>query len=94
MMNREESGRVLILKGYPGIFLEELRKTTKNLSQESRLPGRDLILVTTEYEAGVLTTRVRRSVKALRDAGTCSLVQEYGLITDVRCLHHERDTTG
>jgi hypothetical protein len=36
----EESGRGLI-QGTNGIFLEGLRKT-KNLSQDSRYPGRDL----------------------------------------------------
>jgi hypothetical protein len=41
---------------YPGICLEELRKTMKDLSQDSRSPGRDLKPGTPEYEAGVLTT--------------------------------------
>jgi hypothetical protein len=35
---------------------------TKNLSQDSRSPGRDLKPGPPEYEAGVLTTRPRRSV--------------------------------
>jgi hypothetical protein len=47
---------------YLGICLEGLRKTTKNLSQVSRSPGRDLNPGPPEYEAGVLTTRPRRSV--------------------------------
>jgi hypothetical protein len=32
----------LVLRYSPGIYLEGLRKTTKNLSQYSRCPGRDL----------------------------------------------------
>jgi hypothetical protein len=47
---------------YPGICLEGLRKTMKNLSQDSRSPGRDLNPGPLEYEAGVVTTRPRRSV--------------------------------
>jgi hypothetical protein len=47
---------------YPGIFLEGLRKSTKNLSWDSRSPGRDLNPGPPEYKAGVLTTRKRRSV--------------------------------
>jgi hypothetical protein len=42
------------LRYYPGICLEGLRKTTKNLSQDSRSPP--------EYEAGELTTQLQRSV--------------------------------
>jgi hypothetical protein len=49
-------GRGLILRCYPGIRLEKLRKTTVNLCRDSRSPGRDLNPVTAEYEAGVLTT--------------------------------------
>jgi hypothetical protein len=45
------------LRYYSGICLEGLRKTTKNLSQDSRSPGRDLDPGPPEYEAGVLTTR-------------------------------------
>jgi hypothetical protein len=43
---------------YPGIFLEGLRKTTKNLSQSSRSPDRDINPEPPEYEAHVnhLTT--------------------------------------
>jgi hypothetical protein len=50
------------LRYSPVICLEGLRKNTKNLSQDSRCPGRDLNLGPPEYEAGVLTTRPRRSV--------------------------------
>jgi hypothetical protein len=57
------SGRGLILRYYPGIRMEGLRKTTKNLTQDSRSARRDLSAVPPEYEAGWLTTRPRRSVK-------------------------------
>jgi hypothetical protein len=49
----EGSGRSLILRNYPGIRLEELRKTAKNLSQDSRSPSRDLHPGLTEYKASV-----------------------------------------
>jgi hypothetical protein len=45
------------LKYCPGICLERLRKTTKNLSQDSRSPGRGFHPGPPEYEVGVLTTR-------------------------------------
>jgi hypothetical protein len=38
---------------HPSIFLEGLRKTTKNLSHDSRSPGRDLNTGPPEYEAGL-----------------------------------------
>jgi hypothetical protein len=50
------------LKYYPGICLEGLRKTTKNIGQDSRSPGPDLNSGPPEYEAGVLATRPRSSV--------------------------------
>jgi hypothetical protein len=46
----------------PGISMEGLRKTTRNLSQKSRSPGRDLNPEPPVYEAGVLNTRPRHSV--------------------------------
>jgi hypothetical protein len=49
------SGRGLILKYYPRIRLEELRKTTENLSQDSRSSGRKSNPWPPEYEAGVPT---------------------------------------
>jgi hypothetical protein len=49
----EGSGSGLILRHYPGIHLKALRKITKNLSQDSRSPGRDLNQGPPEYEAGV-----------------------------------------
>jgi hypothetical protein len=45
------------LRYCPIICLEELRKTTRNLSQDSRSLGQDLNLGPSEYEAGVLTTQ-------------------------------------
>jgi hypothetical protein len=48
------SGRGLILRYYPGIVVESLRKITKNLSQDSRSPGRDLNPGPPEYESEVL----------------------------------------
>jgi hypothetical protein len=42
------------LRYYPGICLG-LRKTTKNLSQDSRTPGRDLNPGPPKYEARVQT---------------------------------------
>jgi hypothetical protein len=58
----KESGRGLILRYYPGIRMEGLRKTTINLSHDSRSLGPDLNLKPHEYKAGVLTTRPGRSV--------------------------------
>jgi hypothetical protein len=55
----EGGGRGLILRYYPSIRLEGLRKITKSLSQDSRSPGRDLNPGPLEYEAEVLTTRSR-----------------------------------
>jgi hypothetical protein len=51
-----------ILRYYPGICLEGLWKTTKNVSRYSRSPGRDLNPGPSKYEVGVLLTRPRRSV--------------------------------
>jgi hypothetical protein len=50
------------LKQYPRTSLEELRKITRTLSQDSRSPGRDLNQRPIEYEAGVLTTQRPRPV--------------------------------
>jgi hypothetical protein len=44
-----------ILSYYPEIRMEGMRKTTKNLSQDSRFRGRDLNPGPQEYEAGALT---------------------------------------
>jgi hypothetical protein len=58
----EGNGRGLIVRYYPIICLEELRKAMKNLSQDSRSPGRDLNLGPPECEAGLLTTQSLRLV--------------------------------
>jgi hypothetical protein len=47
---------------YPGICLEGLMRTTKNLSQDRRTSGRDLNSGPPEYEAAVLSTQPRCSV--------------------------------
>jgi hypothetical protein len=49
------------LKYYP-VELDELRKTTNNLRQNSRYPGRVLNPGPSEYEAEVLTTQPQHSV--------------------------------
>jgi hypothetical protein len=53
---------VLMVEEGNGIFLEGLMKTTKDLSQDSRFPGRDLNPGPPEYEAVVLTTQPRCSM--------------------------------
>jgi hypothetical protein len=42
--------------------MEGLRKTTRNLSQDSPSPGRNLNKGPPKYEAGVLTTRPGRLI--------------------------------
>jgi hypothetical protein len=61
----KEAAVAYVLSSYPRIRLEGLRKTMKNLSQDSRSRGRDLNTGLPEYEAGVLTTRTQRSVSVL-----------------------------
>jgi hypothetical protein len=53
----EGNGYDLILRYYPGICLEGLRKTTKCLGQDSWSLGQDLNPEPPEYEAGMLTIR-------------------------------------
>jgi hypothetical protein len=50
------------LRYYLSICSEGLRKTTKNLVQDSRSPGRDLNPWPPEHEAGVLSIRLWRSL--------------------------------
>jgi hypothetical protein len=45
---------------HTGICLEGMRKTTKNLSQDSRSLDRDLNQGPPEYEVCVLSTQVRK----------------------------------
>jgi hypothetical protein len=59
----EGSGRGLFLRCHPGIGLEGLRKTMKNLIENSLSPGRDLNSRLSEYEGEMLTTRPRLSVE-------------------------------
>jgi hypothetical protein len=54
----EGSVRDLILRYYPGIRVEGLRKTMKNFNQNSQSAGRVLNPGPPEYEAGVLTTQL------------------------------------
>jgi hypothetical protein len=61
-MRLKGSGRGLIIRYYPGIRVEGLRKTTKNLSQDSRSPGRNLKPGSSEYEAGALINLPRLSM--------------------------------
>jgi hypothetical protein len=63
----EGNGRGPVLRYYPSICLEELRKTTKTLSPDSLSPERDLNPGPPEHEAGVLTTRRRRLVVPFED---------------------------
>jgi hypothetical protein len=52
------------LRYYPGICLEGLGETTRNLSQDNRSPGGDLNPGPPEYEARVLSCRRWRSLAA------------------------------
>jgi hypothetical protein len=61
----EGSGRGVIVRYYTGVHLEEVRNTTKNLSQGNRYPGKDLNPGLPEYWTGVLTTRPRHSEKEI-----------------------------
>jgi hypothetical protein len=65
---RRSRSLILSYAYYLNIFLEELRRTTKNLSEDSLSPGRDLNAGPPEYKAGVLSTRQRRSVSFILDA--------------------------
>jgi hypothetical protein len=51
------SDRCPVFTYYTGIRLQGLRKTTKSLNQDSRLPGRDVNPGPPEHESGVLTCR-------------------------------------
>jgi hypothetical protein len=59
------SGCGLILRYYPGIHAERLRKITKTSIMIASHWGRDSNPGPTEYKAGVLTTRPRCSVSLL-----------------------------
>jgi hypothetical protein len=80
MMNWKGCGRMRPrpnLRYYPSICMEGLRKTTKNLSQNSRCPGRDLNSWSPEYKEGVLvihstTTFVAARRRSPSPEGGCS----------------------
>jgi hypothetical protein len=60
MINLKECGRQRSCptsRYYPGICLEGIRETTKNISHDSRCPGRDLNTGHSIYEAGVFKHR-------------------------------------
>jgi hypothetical protein len=63
------------LRFYPSSCLQGLRKISKNLSQDSRSPGRDLNAGHAAYEAEVLTTRPWHTVfrRTARPAGDVSI---------------------
>jgi hypothetical protein len=67
-MDLEERGCGLILKDYFGIRLKGLRKTTKRELRIARSAGGDLKPGRSEYEAGAVTTRSRRSVPILQES--------------------------
>lgn len=58
------------MRYYPEISPEMLRKTSKNLSQESRSPGRDLNQESPECEAGILPAWLRHLVINIRSPWT------------------------
>jgi hypothetical protein len=53
----------VVAQYYPGICLEGMRKTMKNLIEDSQSLGQDMKQRPSEYEAGVLTARPQCSAK-------------------------------
>jgi hypothetical protein len=53
------------LRYYPGICLKDTKKTTKELSQDSRFPDQDLNPGPPECEPGMLTTYPQSSVPTI-----------------------------
>jgi hypothetical protein len=90
----EGSGRVPIIRYYPILSMEGLRKTIKNLSQHSRSPSRDLNPGPAEYEARLLTTQPGRLVFRYiihehRDRTVCTLrVQAIGVCAMAQAVSH------
>jgi hypothetical protein len=81
MMNWKGGGRKRSWPNFrynPSICLEGLRKSTKRISQDSRSPVRDLNPGYPAYEAGVLTTRPRRSMRS-------------AVMTDSRVWYHSQE---
>jgi hypothetical protein len=58
-------------------YFNGLRKTTQNLTQDSRSPGRDLNLGPPKYEALVLTTRLRHSLVVFLLNGKCAVQEAF-----------------
>lgn len=77
MVTRKVCGRKRLwpnLRYSPGIYVEDLWKTTKTLCHDSRAPGRELKTWFPEYEAGELTIWPRRlseSCKLMRFGISC-----------------------
>jgi hypothetical protein len=65
----EESYSGLILRHYPSIRLEGLRKITRNLSQDSRSPGQDLKPRPPVYENGSMKCKSDVKLSRIRHAG-------------------------
>jgi hypothetical protein len=63
----------VFVRYYPGTCLKALRKSTENLSHDSRSAGRDLYPGPPESEAGVLTTLHRHSVPRRRWKGNIKM---------------------
>jgi hypothetical protein len=55
-----------ILRYYPGICLEDLRKAMKNLSQDSQHPGQNSNWVPDGYKSGVLPSEPACSITTWR----------------------------
>jgi hypothetical protein len=88
----EGSGRGLIFRYYSGSHLEGLRKTKINLDQDSRSPGRNLNLGPPEYEAGILTTRPRRSVMFLEKLVVAHLMEKVLILRNLKVHYHVHRT--
>jgi hypothetical protein len=85
-----------IIRYYLGICMKGLRETTKNLSQDSRSPGRDLNPKPPEYESGMLTTRPLRCfiwtilyclIAVVLIMTPCGLPGDYQRFVGSSCLH-------
>jgi hypothetical protein len=69
------SGRGLILRYYPGIRQEGLRKTTNNLNQDSRPPGPRISPRTFRIQGRSVNHKTTTCVTVFRDIASCSLVE-------------------
>jgi hypothetical protein len=59
-----------------GVFMEGVRKITKNLSQNSRYCGRDLIYSSREYEFGALPLYTRCVLPFVASEGSLPCSQQ------------------